>query len=634
MKIIAVPSLITGVISITIGLFYFSFFYKKRGDNHHFSFFRLSLAIAFYQFASSALYNSNSVIEGAHWQKYQFFLISIIAITFILFIFDLTKKTINKMQIFLLILIYFPIGIVSLLTDYAINSKVSAIKNIPYFNIRYYEAEPEILALVIYILLFSSMIYSYYLLIENYKKGFHDIQIVIIAISLFFLASINDILVGVGAYKFIYLVEYGFIIVIVSMSILQHNRFVKLYNSTEQKAKNLEIIIEEKILELKKAVKLAQESDKSKSIFLSSMSHEIRTPMNGIIGMTQLLINTNLNDEQVDYVKTINNCSEDLLQIINDILDYSKISENKIELNVNSFSLHDSINHVVKLMDPLAKNKDIYLNYSISSNFPAIILGDEIRLRQVLLNLIGNSIKFTKKGNIELNVSHKHEQEKIIIQFSISDTGIGIQKSQLENLFDPFVQANKGIERKYGGTGLGLAISSRLISLMDGQIWVKSKLGKGSTFYFTVKVKPSNTKEPKETTRKYYQNNFPLNKNLKILLVEDNEINTKIAIKIFEKLGYQIDHVVNGMEALEHVKKINYDIIFMDIHMPNMNGITATEKILENNKNNNPPKIIAMTADVFEENINKYKRIGMVDYIGKPFQNDELEKKIRKWGSK
>ena len=508
---------------------------------------------------------------------------------------------------------------------------------------------------------------------------------------------------------------------------------------------------------------------KYKSEFLANMSHELRTPMNGVIGMTGLLLETKLSEEQLDFVETIKLSGDSLLTIINDILDFSKIESGKMDLEEVPFEIHSCIEDSFDLIYPKAREKKIELIYHIDPEIPHCILGDVTRVKQILVNLAGNSIKFTEKGEIFISAEKKESKDgNHIIQFGVKDTGIGIPQDRIDSLFNAFTQADSSTTRKFGGTGLGLAICSKLVELMNGKIWIESEVGEGSTFFFTLETKPAEVTEkeyftddipdlrgkkvlivddiitnrkilrlqceywglipiiaatseealsiiskeeaidlamvdfqmPKMTgvqlgkkikqsknipmimlssydtpegldkksdlfkavltkpikksqlfdaiivsltsrkKSKRIQKPVQLDSNLankmplRLLLAEDNKINQKLASKIFDKMGYKIDVAEDGLETLNMMDSQNYDIIFMDVQMPQMDGLEATEEIRKLYPRETGPIIVAMTANALQGDKEKCLEAGMDDFISKPIKITAIQDALIKWGGK
>lgn len=373
----------------------------------------------------------------------------------------------------------------------------------------------------------------------------------------------------------------------------------------------------------------AQASEKAKHQFLANMSHEIRTPMNAIKGMTDILIRRNPNEDQKEYLNGIKQSSDSLLVIINDILDISKIEAGKVELEQEPFSINELVNDVHTIMQFRAEEKGLQLLKDIPKD-ELFIKGDATRLRQILINLIGNAIKFTEKGLVTTSIKSEKVGDKIKVHFTISDTGIGIDNDRKEKIFKSFEQAYGDTSRKFGGTGLGLSISKMLVELQGGKIWVESEKGKGSQFHFIIPFAMTETiiesiKEKDTTT-----NIADQLKGIRILLVEDNQFNAIVATEELEDAieGVQVEVAENGLIAVEKLKSSIFDVILMDVQMPIMNGYEATKVIraFDNEKAKTP--IIAMTANVLKEEVDLCNQAGMNDFIGKPFDTNELLQKI------
>ncbi len=382
-----------------------------------------------------------------------------------------------------------------------------------------------------------------------------------------------------------------------------------------------------------KEKEVAEQSAKLKQQFIANMSHEIRTPMNAIVGMTRLLQEKEPREDQLKYLHAITQSADNLLVIINDILDFSKIEAGKITIESIHFSLKSVLRNVVTLLRFKAEEKGIEIRFDIDEDVPDALLGDPTRLSQILMNLAGNSVKFTEKGSVKINCHVATRlQQTIKISFEVTDTGIGISEEYVNVIFDSFTQAGSDVARRFGGTGLGLTISKQLVELMDGSIDVRSKLQEGTTFTFVLPFQIADEKliTVKENFKFSPEDIEILNKT-KLLLVDDNEFNTILAVDTIHTLApsMDIEEACSGLDAIDKVKKGDFDIVLMDIQMPIMNGVEATKKIrTESTDEKRDIKIIAMTANVMKDDIQYYLNSGMNDHVPKPFEKEELIKKI------
>jgi hypothetical protein len=381
--------------------------------------------------------------------------------------------------------------------------------------------------------------------------------------------------------------------------------------------------------EIERLLTEAQQASRLKSEFLANVSHEIRTPMNGILGMTDLVLATPLTDEQRDYLDTARLSANSLLTILNDVLDFSKIEAGRLDLNPIDFSLLQCVRETSKMLRVGAAKKGLVLECEVADNVPDNVVGDPDRLRQVLCNIIGNAIKFTAEGGVYMSVDEEASSEEgAMLRFTVRDTGIGIAHEKQQLIFEAFRQADGSTTRKYGGTGLGLAISSSLVEMMGGSIRVKSAVGAGSTFSFTAEFgvapaasghKPIDVSSLKNMLEAAGARNGSAPASLSILLAEDNPVNQRLSMRLLERRGHRVELASSGREAIEWLERKCFDLILMDLQMPDMDGLEATALIREREKRGGGrTPIVALTAHTMKGDRERCLEAGMDNYINKP----------------
>jgi signal transduction histidine kinase/CheY-like chemotaxis protein len=424
--------------------------------------------------------------------------------------------------------------------------------------------------------------------------------------------------------------EFGTLISILSVALitilslltlsLYKNNNIRLKTNNMLHKKNGELIIAKEKAEL---------ASKTKANFLSTVTHELRTPLYAVTGLSNMLLDENPKPEQIQHLKSLKFSGDYLLTFINDILQINKIEANKVDMEPEPFNLKKKINNIVLALNNSALDNNIKIHFEYDTDLPKNFIADQLKISQILINLIGNSIKFTKDGDIWIRVYKIEEQNGIYtLRFEVEDNGIGISQEKQENMFESFSQGSIQINRKYGGTGLGLSIVKGLIEILKGKIYLKSELGKGTTFYFEIPLEYTveQEKEAIEKKTNYLKkvDELDLN-NVKILVVEDNKINQMITKKILTKMELKCDIVDNGEEAVDMIKNNKYDIVLMDIHMPGTSGIEATKIVRTFDKE---LTIFALTAVTIEDKMQEFDEAGFTDIIPKPFKQEEFEKKL------
>jgi two-component system sensor histidine kinase RpfC len=386
----------------------------------------------------------------------------------------------------------------------------------------------------------------------------------------------------------------------------------------------LPLYLDSMLKTIQRARQAADAANESKSRFLATMSHEIRTPMSGAIGMINLLKTTDLNDEQKVFVKGLSTSANRLHMLINDILDFSKIEAGKLTLEERCFSIEDSLQEVSIVLSPLAKQKGISFNYEIDKAVPKNLLGDSYRLSQILLNLAGNAIKFTAQGGVTIKARINNDSQNL--RMEIIDTGIGIDEEQLSHIFESFTQADSSTTRRFGGTGLGTTIARELVRMMDGEIGASSIPSKGSTFWFEIPLKLASP-EAIHPSRTETGSRVSPSQDIHvrdILLAEDSEINALFISTTLMDAGHNVEIVENGQLALERLRNKHYDIVFMDMHMPVMDGIAATRAWRAEEDSNSSIPIIALTANISEDDRLACLQAGMNEFLSKPVSPERI----------
>ena len=408
------------------------------------------------------------------------------------------------------------------------------------------------------------------------------------------------------------------ILSLLTLSLYKNNN-IRLKTNNMLHKKNDELIVAKEKAEL---------ASKTKANFLSTVTHELRTPLYAVTGLTNMLLDETPKEHQIPHLKSLKFSGDYLLTFINDILQINKIEANKVELDPEQFNLKNKLENVISALSNSAKDNQTELHLDYEDGLPETYLGDQLKISQILINLLGNAIKFTKDGDIWVRAYKIDQKDKMYtLRFEIEDNGIGITKEKQDHMFESFSQGSVQINRKYGGTGLGLSIVKGLIQILKGKIYLKSELGKGTTFFFELPLEHSEkVKKPKvvDVKKSSKMKDLDLSK-IKILVVEDNKINQMITKKILNKMDLYCDVVDNGEAAVEQVKSTEYNVVLMDIHMPGISGLEATKIIRTFDKE---LTIFALTAVTLEDKMHEFDEAGFNDIISKPFKQEDFEKKL------
>lgn len=623
-------------VSVYISLHHFLQFMLRPAQKINAAFALFAFLTSLYQISCAALYSSDTVSSTLFFQHMNFATIGLVAASLVWYVYLYIHRGFDKTfyMIQCAFLLFFILGLHG--SKLTLVADTLAFRNIPYLETGFREATPGLIFELQSLCMIGTMFWIMYLLVAN-KTHRIGRRSLIWSIAVFFLFGINDVMVTFNLYQSVYLSEFGFAFVVLAITYSMAREYVNLNKRIMDMNSVLEEKVEVRTAELKEAKEEAERSNQAKSTFLANMSHDIRTPMNAIIGMTDYLLSTKLAMEQEECISIVKSSGEHLLGLINDILDYTKIDAGKLELHNCDFNMEDLIADVQKIVSPLATPKGLTIRFTLPQEFPRTFIGDPNRLRQILINLIGNSIKFTPSGEIVISIEatpHK-DDDSVEVFFTVKDTGIGIPPTYIPTLFDSFTQVDASSTREYSGSGLGLAITKELCLLMGGDISVKSRKGVGSDFNFYVvlkavdEVSEHNVEEEGNKEPELLLDEF----DGAVLIAEDNPVNCIVAKKIFSSFGVEIHIVHDGVEVLEKIEEKKFVALFLDIQMPVMDGEEVIKVLRDPESEHYFPSlpVIAMTANAMIGDKERFLSLGMNDYVAKPINRDSIEVMLRKW---
>ncbi|MCP4674276.1 MAG: response regulator [Deltaproteobacteria bacterium] len=621
---ISVPVMLMASVCFYVALYHFWMFLKRPKQRINLTFSIICVVVGCYDIFSAGLYNSQTLADGMFWQRLQMASLTLLSITIGWFIYYFVEYRTKKP--FIIISGYFTVFLLMGLfvrNEWTLTLDNPAPKHLTLgglLDVTYQEVDLGAIYLMQLISMAVGFLYLLTLLYLHYRRDEDKTaRPILIAFCIYFASTVSDSLVAAGIYPFVYTAEYVFMFIILTMAYVLVNAFVELHTRIERLNAGLEKKVIERTAELHTMAEAAQEASAAKSEFLANMSHEIRTPINGVLGMTELLSLTELSNEQKEYLDVVSSSGKALLSIINDILDYSKIQSGQLSLEPHPFDLERLVVDVSRMLSFRANENDVQLQCDYPADASKYFIGDSVRVRQVLTNLVGNAVKFTHEGHVKIVATIDEGQDEAVITLGVEDTGIGIEADTLEHIFDRFTQADGSTTRKFGGTGLGLAISRQLVELMGGDLSVSSSKGDGTRFWFTISMPRCSRADVDQDLLSRTSMPPPPDdaKKTSVLLVEDNKFNQVVATRMLEKLGCSVEVADDGRIALEMIER-DFQLIFMDCQMPVMDGYEATRRIREKEGAGLRRPIVAMTANAMAGDKERCFEAGMDGYLSKP----------------